>query len=815
MIKHKHLSTWHNLRIGIFCAFSVILILSSVLAIFEGSENSYSKANIASAGNVVIGDTFLGGKVSFEKVFLINGKEEDKININHNTPVTVRLKYNNSGDFPVTSTQIKDSVPTGFIYVQDSFRNCLTPSSTETFCDKADTAQRNLDFLALTDPSNPGLSPIASLYDGPFDLYSKKGTAAGSKSGILDIGKKRYIHQYKCVEEYPNSDVFSVQSLLTGTLFTNQGLNAMRRDYYNNDWQIIKPESEGIDNKNSLNDLTKNLLDNLLLDFDLEQNCTPFGPSFGILGTSKLINRYSLNNTLDLRIKNTNNRYIHQYKCTDNNSTKKSSEVNDWHIPTNDNGGTNNKQFLSQEEMKSIDSINKCKDEGSRVSEQSVFDILGNRFVHHYTCKDNNLTQNADEVNDWHIPGKNEQGINNKPALNSDDIAILDTLYKCSGKGQRKSSTRVYDLLDNTRGSGYIEYTVKSPFMTTLYSTAPSLLSTNTTVSVENFNPILQPIALNTIDKINVVSPGTTIPNQTVYIGNQLDQKDSENNTNNISNSIPTSNEPNGNTSNNIIDPKTGTTSSNKSNPTTKTDTTKSTTSTGTNTNNNQSTNPNAASGTIQKNGELSTATVFSTVTTLTPPKIAIAALSVSKSSICQIGQIEQKDTSGKITCKACTAGNFCDGIFESTPKFASEDPYICGSSITGAALGYDSKTDRIKVKVTKNTNNTSANAEPIPTLNGFFEVPTDNLSPDTYFVEFEMFRNGSLIANTSKFTAYVNKFDQCNTTPTVRTGGLSSVIALMLFLGMVSVWGTIYYHEKHKTHLQEQYIEIEKNSIQ
>jgi hypothetical protein len=810
MVKHKHLSTWHNLRIGVFCAFSVILLLSSVLLTIENGLVYNTNSNPAKASNLIGADTALGGQVTFEKIFLINGKEEDSVNINHNTPVTVRLKYNNLGDFPVTSVQIKDSVPVGFIYVPDSFRNCLTPSSKETFCDKADTAQRNLDFLALTEPNNPGLSPIASLYDGPLDLYSKKGTAGGAKSGLLDIGKKRYIHQYRCVEEYPNVNLFSISSLLTGTGFTTQALNALRRDYSANDWYITKPEAEGIDNKNAFSELAQSILDNLFFDFDNEQNCKPFGPSFDILGAPKLIKRYSQNNTIDLRIKNTNNRFIHTYRCVSKNANGKNVEVNDWLIPLNENGGANNRQQLNGEEMAILDYNNNCKEESNRKSEQSVFDTLGYRFVHHYVCKDNNSTQNADEVNDWHIPGKNEQGVNNKSELTNEDIKVLDELNKCSGKGSRKSSTRKYDMLDNTRGSGYLEYTMKSPFMTTLYSTSPSMLSTSTTITEENYNPILKPIILNLVEKINVITPGTTIPNQTVYTGNPSDQADSDKDTNNIANSNPTNNEPNGNTSNNVIDPVTGTTNNSKvivPNSGGKV------TIPATGPSNNVSQNGSTSSTTtnVPKNGEIPVTSTSTTPAPLVPPKITINALVSSKSSVCQLGQVEQKDSSGKITCKTCSSGSFCDGITESTAKFASEDPYICGSSITGAALGYDSKTDRIKVKVTRNSNAATANAEPTPTTNGFFEIPTDNLSPDTYFIEFELFRNSALIANTSRFTAYINKLEQCNSTPTVRTGGYGSIIALMVFLGTLSIWGALYYHEKHKTHLQQQYIKIDK----
>jgi uncharacterized repeat protein (TIGR01451 family) len=140
--------------------------------------------------------TFASGQVSIDKKYLSGTTEVDNIAVNPGSNVTVRLKYDNTGNQAVIDAQIKDSLPAGFTYVPGSFKNCVTPSSSEQSCDTLNATNKDIAFNTLI--STSGISPVAGLYDATSPT-STGGTAPTATSGILEIGKKRYINLNQCL----------------------------------------------------------------------------------------------------------------------------------------------------------------------------------------------------------------------------------------------------------------------------------------------------------------------------------------------------------------------------------------------------------------------------------------------------------------------------------------------------------------------------------------------------------------------------------------------------------------------------------------
>ena len=76
----------------------------------------------------VSGSSTFGGanSVSLDKKYVNGTTETENLSVSPNGIVTVRVKYNNTGNQSVTDAQIKDSLPAGFVYQGGSFKNCLT-----------------------------------------------------------------------------------------------------------------------------------------------------------------------------------------------------------------------------------------------------------------------------------------------------------------------------------------------------------------------------------------------------------------------------------------------------------------------------------------------------------------------------------------------------------------------------------------------------------------------------------------------------------------------------------------------------------------
>jgi len=139
--------------------------------------------------------TFATGNVTLDKKYVVNGTESDVVNTTPGGTITVRLRYSNTGTSAATDASIKDTLPAGFSYVAGSFKNCLNPSSTELVCDALNATNKNTAFTTLT--STNGISPSAGLYDAASNSAGG-GTAVTANSGVLSMGKKRFVIQRSC-----------------------------------------------------------------------------------------------------------------------------------------------------------------------------------------------------------------------------------------------------------------------------------------------------------------------------------------------------------------------------------------------------------------------------------------------------------------------------------------------------------------------------------------------------------------------------------------------------------------------------------------
>ncbi|MEI6728636.1 MAG: hypothetical protein WCK98_03250, partial [bacterium] len=171
------------LIVGSIAFVTVTLILSS-FALWSANQ-SKDTAKAAST-------TFSNGNVTIDKKYVTAGVESDTASVVQGGTTTVRLRYTNSGETSITDATIKDTIPANFNYVPGTFKNCLNPTATELACDTLTPANKDVAFGSLTTPAN-GLSPAAGLYDAASVANTAGGTAPASTSGLLGIGKKRYL----------------------------------------------------------------------------------------------------------------------------------------------------------------------------------------------------------------------------------------------------------------------------------------------------------------------------------------------------------------------------------------------------------------------------------------------------------------------------------------------------------------------------------------------------------------------------------------------------------------------------------------------
>ena len=183
----------------------------SALALWSANQSK----DVAKAAST----TFSNGNVTIDKKYVTAGVESDTASVVQGGTTTVRLRYTNSGDTSITDAKIKDTIPANFNYVPGTFKNCLNPTATELACDTLTPANKDVAFSSLTTPAN-GLSPAAGLYDAASVANTAGGTAPASTSGLLGIGKKRYL-TYESLDFDPNTGQPGNCGLYAGGLSQN------------------------------------------------------------------------------------------------------------------------------------------------------------------------------------------------------------------------------------------------------------------------------------------------------------------------------------------------------------------------------------------------------------------------------------------------------------------------------------------------------------------------------------------------------------------------------------------------------------------
>jgi uncharacterized repeat protein (TIGR01451 family) len=156
---------------GIFyvCSFMVLAIVIS-LGLFLSNTNK----NTASAASIA----YANGQVSLSKKYFQNNIEVSSLSATPNTEVTVRVKYDNTGDQAALNSFITDSVPNDFNYVSGSLKNCYVDLTCVTLSDSL-----------VSTTTTPGCPSGYTLNGNQCEQrVAATGTTFGCPSGYSDIG---------------------------------------------------------------------------------------------------------------------------------------------------------------------------------------------------------------------------------------------------------------------------------------------------------------------------------------------------------------------------------------------------------------------------------------------------------------------------------------------------------------------------------------------------------------------------------------------------------------------------------------------------
>jgi hypothetical protein len=133
----------------------------------------------------------------------LNGAfETSTLNITPSQTITVRGKYNNNGNATIPNSVLNFTAPAGFTILPSSFRNCLTPTTLISICSPTFTPTGS-----VITGQNITVSPNIGLYD---TAVSGIGTALNSISGALNIGQKAFITRRGCTG-YGANDINNVK----------------------------------------------------------------------------------------------------------------------------------------------------------------------------------------------------------------------------------------------------------------------------------------------------------------------------------------------------------------------------------------------------------------------------------------------------------------------------------------------------------------------------------------------------------------------------------------------------------------------------
>ena len=293
--------------------------------------------------------------------------------------VTARIYFDNAGDLPGTDAAISTDLPAGFSLVPGSTRVCLEPSAGETVCNDDPGMGGAIDEASVWSGTSLSISPSAGLHGEP----------TGATSGLLEMGRTRYLNLHEC--HYYN------------------GFND--RFFINTD-----PTIAGTD----LSDTAQTNVDAM---------CEPMVSGYSLVS--------SLVTSLDLMA----NRYVNIHECQYEFFFADRIFIND-----DDLVGTNasNAQDSTAVCAPTAGSHNNLPGESGVGS----LDLYGQRYLNLHECIYQNLgdvvVQNATDAS-----GSNASTIQDAVP----DCAASTGLHSLTG-----SSLLSLDMLDITRGQGYVEF---------------------------------------------------------------------------------------------------------------------------------------------------------------------------------------------------------------------------------------------------------------------------------------------------------------------------------------------------------------------
>jgi hypothetical protein len=390
------------------------------------NDNFTSKAE-----NTITVIPFDAESASFNINYLNGSTEVSTLNIVPNQTINVRARYNNTGAVSVPNTKLSITIPTGFTINPGSFSNCLNPA--ESVCGPNFTPTGS-----AISGNTLNLSPIMGLYD--FALNGT-GTTTNSTTGMLPIGQKRYISRNSCTGYGPN-DINNI-SVYDNLLATNTNgapsYTCPSNDYY--------PMPGG------------SLVHTVL---------------------SALIGAIAPGSTNIDNI--TNKRFVQVIKCQ---SSKTSGSILDY-LNAALYGGFGLNNGSSAYTTAGCDSsitgsafVTAGASNYTTVAGQSSLisnEIMGKRYIIRKYCQSKSNTS-EEYITDSFI---------NFGFLTTDTLSAYSS--DCSNESSVKTNSthtavtggvEVLDLLEPSRGSGYIQFSIKAPSTLSAgtYTSSPSLTS--------------------------------------------------------------------------------------------------------------------------------------------------------------------------------------------------------------------------------------------------------------------------------------------------------------------------------------------------
>lgn len=456
-------------RRGILVSVCTILFITSVFGV-TSITYMQNTAMAQSAGSVTADIKYVNG-----------GTESDTANVTPGQNLTVRLYYNNQGNAPVTATSLKSAIPTGFGIVANSLKNCLVPSAGELEC------SANFSTTSSTlNANNLSLSPLVGLYDAA-SASAQGGTATNAASGLLEIGKKRFIYLTQC--QYNNDSVDGELDYDSFMSFINTTSNVGFRS-----------TSTGAGNAGNLS-VGCETGSGVMTSVNV-----PVAPGWNYLPPN-------ISNTSIENIDTRNRRFLHINQCSYNYETVRSPiDFDSWtgFTTTNSNPGY---RSLGTGSSNQGNRVSNCQAGVSPSYPGNAWalnpvnsgiqnlDLLGNRYLHLNQCSYNITNLNGSNFDSFTtlIQTQNNGFRSLATTTNNSSTQAANCEPGITGQWEYialNSGIQTIDLLDNTRGRGYIEMMLTAPTTTGSF---------NQTFSIENTS-----VLASDSGSITVTSTATT-----------------------------------------------------------------------------------------------------------------------------------------------------------------------------------------------------------------------------------------------------------------------------------------------------------------